>query len=554
MFKINYLIWFIFIFFLSILLFFMGLYFILFEYSFIMEFEFYSYNSICFFYILFFDWFCLFFLSVVMFISSMVVIYSMDYIGFNNFYCFRFLLLVVLFIFSMFLMVVSPNMISILLGWDGLGLVSYCLVIYYNSLSSYLAGMVTCLINRIGDIGLLISISWIFCFGGWNFIFYNDLYGSSLYYLLFFSCFTSSAQIPFSCWLPAAMAAPTPISALVHSSTLVTAGVYLLIRFYNYNFYNNFFFLFISIMTMFFSSMCAMFEFDLSKIIAYSTLSQLGLMMSSLYCGLPLCSYFHLLSHAMFKSLLFLCVGILIYYMGNNQDIRNMGSVCLFFPLTSSCFNISSMALCGIPFLSGFYSKDLIIDYSSFYGLSFFFFSFYYLSLGMTSFYSVRLLYYSMFSNFLGSTFILMFDYFGTMSLSIFFLTFFSIFFGCLLTWILSLNVFMLLPFSMSFISFFMVFMGFWFGYEFYKFNYFNYYFGYFNGLMWFISGYYFYMYMYFYKHSYGCSVFLLWGEYYGGFNLYSFLSNIFIILQVYSNNSLSVFLFSFFIWFMFFI
>nr|YP_010140046.1 NADH dehydrogenase subunit 5 [Balala fujiana]QQK57690.1 NADH dehydrogenase subunit 5 [Balala fujiana] len=554
MFKVNYLIWFFFIFFFSIFLFFMGLYFILFEYSFILEFEFYSYNSVCFFYILFFDWFCLFFLSVVMFISSMVIIYSIDYIGFSNFYCFRFLLLVILFIFSMFLMVLSPNMISILLGWDGLGLVSYCLVIYYNSLSSYLAGMITCLINRIGDIGLLICISWIFCYGSWNFIFYNDLYGSNLYYLLFFSCFTSSAQIPFSCWLPAAMAAPTPVSALVHSSTLVTAGVYLLIRFYSYYFYNNFFFLFISVMTMFFSSLCAMFEFDLSKIVAFSTLSQLGLMMSSLYSGLPLCSYFHLLSHAMFKSLLFLCVGVFIFYMGNNQDIRNMGSVCLFFPLTSSCFNISSMALCGIPFLSGFYSKDLIIDYSSFYGLTFFFFIFYYLSLGMTSFYSARLLYYSMFSNFLGGSFVLMFDYFSMMSLSIFFLTVFSVFFGCLFTWLLSLNFFMLLPFSMSFISFIMVFLGFWFGYEFYNFNYFNYYFSYFNGLMWFISGYYYYLYMCFYSYSYGCSVFLLWGEYYGGFNLFNFMKNFFVIFQFYSNNSLSVFLFSFFIWFIFFV
>nr|YP_010140072.1 NADH dehydrogenase subunit 5 [Nacolus tuberculatus]QQK57716.1 NADH dehydrogenase subunit 5 [Nacolus tuberculatus] len=554
MFNYKYMVWFYIIFFFSLLFFFFGLYFILFDYSLMMEWEFFSLHSVSIFYILLFDWFSLFFLSVIMFISSMVIVYSMSYVGYYNFMCFRFLVLVILFIVSMLLMVLSPNLVSILLGWDGLGIISYCLIIYYNSINSYLSGMLTCLINRLGDIGLLISISWIFCFGSWNFIYFNDFYAYGLYNLIFISCFTKSAQIPFSCWLPAAMAAPTPVSALVHSSTLVTAGVYLLIRFYNLNFYNNYLFLFISVMTMFFSSICAMLEFDLSKIIAFSTLSQLGLMMSSLYCGLPIFSYYHMLSHAMFSSLLFLCSGVFIYYMGNNQDIRFMGSVCFFLPMTSSCFLISIMALCGIPFLSGFYSSDLIIDFSSFYSLSLFFFSLYYLSLGMTSFYSMRLFYYSMFSNLSSFSFSCVLDFPDKMKFTIFFLSIFSILFGCFFSWLMNLNSFILLPLSLKLFSFFFVFLGFWFGYEFYKFNYFNLYFCYFNGFMWFINGFYIFIYFLFYNFSFGCNYFLMWGEYYGGNSFFYFFKCSFNFLQYYTNNSLKIFLISFFLWFIIFI
>nr|YP_010140033.1 NADH dehydrogenase subunit 5 [Hylica paradoxa]QQK57677.1 NADH dehydrogenase subunit 5 [Hylica paradoxa] len=553
MFKLSYFFWFFFFFFFSIIFFLGGLYFVLFDYSLLLEYNIYSCGSVVVFYIMLFDWFSFFFLSVVMFISCMVVLYSVDYVGVLSFISYRFLLLVNLFVFSMFLMVISPNLISILLGWDGLGLVSYVLVIYYNSLTSYSAGLITCLINRLGDIGLLICVSWVFCYGSWSFI-YFDYFSSSLYYVLFFSAFTKSAQIPFSCWLPAAMAAPTPVSALVHSSTLVTAGVYLLIRFYNFYFYNNYLFLFISVMTMVFSSFCAMFEYDLKKIIAFSTLSQLGLMMSSLYMGFPVFCYFHMLSHAMFKSLLFLCAGIFIYYMGNNQDIRNMGSVCFFVPFTTSCFNISNMSLCGVPFLSGFYSSDLIIDISSFNGMSVFFFFFYYVSLGMTSFYSSRLFYYSMMMNYKGFTFVLISESLNMMSFGIFFLCIFSVFFGCFFSWLLNLGLFYLLPFIFKFCSFFFVFIGFWLGYEFYKFNYFSFYFCYFNGLMWFISGYYIYFYFLFYYVGFGCSHFLMWGEYYGGYGVYYFLSGIFTSVQFYSNNSLSIFMISFFIWFLIFI
>jgi NADH-ubiquinone oxidoreductase chain 5 len=163
--------------------------------------------------------------------------------------------------------------------------------------------------------------------------------------------------------LPAAMAAPTPVSSLVHSSTLVTAGVYLLIRF-NFAFSDSlcYFLLFISRITMFMSGLGARFEFDLKKIIALSTLSQLGLIMSILALGGYKLAFFHLLTHALFKALLFMCSGNIIHNVGNCQDIRFIGSLVNFIPLTCVYFNICNLSLCGLPFFRGFYSKDLILE------------------------------------------------------------------------------------------------------------------------------------------------------------------------------------------------
>jgi len=172
---------------------------------------------------------------------------------------------------------------------------------------------------------------------------------------------TKSAQIPFSAWLPAAMAAPTPVSALVHSSTLVTAGVYLLIRF-NHLLGTNFYLFFLGCFTMFMSGLGANFEMDLKKIIALSTLSQLGVMMLILSLGFIELAFFHLLAHALFKSLLFLCAGVYIHGAGDCQDIRYLGGVINIIPVSSLFFSCCSLSLCGFPFLSGFYSKDLILE------------------------------------------------------------------------------------------------------------------------------------------------------------------------------------------------
>lgn len=191
------------------------------------------------------------------------------------------------------------------------------------------------------------------------------------------------------------MAAPTPVSALVHSSTLVTAGVYLLIRFSELlYFYNLEFFLLISCLTIFISGLAANFEYDLKKIIALSTLSQLGLIISILFIGYHICSYFHILTHAFFKALIFLCAGLIIHSINDSQDIRHMGYLISCLPFTCSCFCISNLSLCGFPFLSGFYRKDLVLEHLSFNFNNLYIFVLYYLSIGLTVSYSLRLIYF----------------------------------------------------------------------------------------------------------------------------------------------------------------
>jgi len=179
--------------------------------------------------------------------------------------------------------------------------------------------------------------------------------------LVILASLTKRAQIPFSAWLPAAIAAPTPISALVHSSTLVTAGVYLIIRFNEMLGMRRVLY-YISVGTIFMSGLGANFETDLKKIIALSTLRQLGVIIIALSLGLVELAYFHLLMHALFKSLLFLCAGVYIHGYGDKQDIRTLGGVMESSPLTSFYFIGCSLALCGFPFISGFYSKDLILE------------------------------------------------------------------------------------------------------------------------------------------------------------------------------------------------
>nr|WRQ18245.1 NADH dehydrogenase subunit 5 [Multinervis sp.] len=539
------------------IMFFLGfmfsLIFILNDYSIFLEYFFISINSVSVYYVIYLDWLSVLFLTCVLIISCLVILYSSQYMGILSFAYIRFLLMVVLFVFSMLLMILSPSLMSILLGWDGLGLVSYCLVIYYSSSSSYFSGVLTFLTNRVGDIGLLISLGWVFSYGSWHFMFYNGLYSNLIFFILIFSCFTKSAQIPFSCWLPEAMAAPTPVSSLVHSSTLVTAGVYLLIRF----FYNvevfSIFFVYLSMITMLFSSLCANFEFDLKKIIALSTLSQLGLMMVSIFMNLADLSYFHLLSHAMFKSLLFLCSGIMIYYMTDNQDIRSMGSFCIYMPLTSCCFNVANLSLCGIPFLSGFYSKDMILEHSVFGSLGFSLGLIFYFSLGLTCCYSIRLFYYTMIFDNKSIPVLGFFDDIDFMKISIMLLSFFSVIFGCMMVWLLNIDFcFSFLPFYLSIMVFFSVYLGLLFGYESNKFLYiYSLKFYYFNSLMWFMNSYIFYFIKFSYYYMSVLEVSLNWGEYYGGSG-YSWC--VIYVLDIFHNmiiSSFKVSLLSFFIWFM---
>nr|YP_002970755.1 NADH dehydrogenase subunit 5 [Helotrephes sp. NKMT027]ACJ69567.1 NADH dehydrogenase subunit 5 [Helotrephes sp. NKMT027] len=441
-----------------------GIYFYMNDYSLMVMWELISVNSCEMSLLFLFDWISLLFSGCVMFISSMVIYYSHTYMFFDSNKV-RFLWLVMLFVFSMLLMILSPNMISILIGWDGLGLVSYCLVIYFNNFKSYSAGMLTILTNRIGDVGILLSIAWMMNFGGWYYIYYINFWDKwmvLLCFLIILAGFTKSAQIPFSSWLPAAMAAPTPVSALVHSSTLVTAGVYLLIRF-NFLLMNisNYYFFILSLLTMFMAGLGALLEYDLKKVIALSTLSQLGLMMSVIFLGNYTLSFFHLLTHAFFKALLFLCAGLMIHLMSDSQDIRHMGGVLNYIPMTCLCFCISSLSLCGFPFLSGFYSKDLILEVYSLSGSNFFVYLLYYVSIGLTVCYSTRLVYFCM----IKGNMIMVCQGFhedSKMISSMILLLFFSILSGSFFSWLMfSFPIFLVLTFFMKIISLFFIYLGF---------------------------------------------------------------------------------------------
>nr|YP_010722415.1 NADH dehydrogenase subunit 5 [Parnassius andreji]WDV10568.1 NADH dehydrogenase subunit 5 [Parnassius andreji]WDV10698.1 NADH dehydrogenase subunit 5 [Parnassius andreji] len=559
---------FFFLFFFSMMNFFFMIYFIMENMSLFLEWEIISFNSMNIVMSIILDWMSLLFMMFVLMISSSVIYYSKSYMS-SELNLNRFIILVLLFVFSMILLIISPNMISIFLGWDGLGLVSYCLVIYYQNMKSYNAGMLTALSNRIGDIMILMVISWMMNYGSWNYIFYlnfmnNDYSMKVISILVIIAAMTKSAQIPFSSWLPAAMAAPTPVSALVHSSTLVTAGVYLLIRF-NLLLNDMFFFKFLLLLsglTMFMAGISANYEFDLKKIIALSTLSQLGLMMSILSMGLPELAFFHLLTHAMFKALLFMCAGVIIHMMNDNQDIRFMGGISLYIPMTSLCMNISNLALCGIPFLAGFYSKDLILEMVSMSNLNMLIFFLYYISTGLTMFYTIRLLMYLMINDYNLFSVYNLYDEDYIMLKSMFLLLFMSLITGSFLMWMIFNYPYMIyLSFNMKMMVIYVSLIGLFMGYlisnmSIYSLNKFlmTYNLSNFLSLMWFMPN----------LSTYGLNYYFLnygqyllknidmgWVELYSGQGMFKIIKNYSIFYYLYQMNNFKIYLFSFVLWMM---
>nr|AVN67576.1 NADH dehydrogenase subunit 5 [Schultesia lampyridiformis] len=549
----------------SLILFNMSFYFIMNELIYFIEWEIVMINSSCIVMTFLFDWMSLIFLGFVFFISSLVILYSDDYMH-GDYNMNRFIYLVLLFVASMMFLIISPNLISILLGWDGLGLVSYCLVIYYQNMKSYNAGMLTALSNRIGDVALLMAIAWMLNYGSWNYIYYlecmkSNLEMSIISLLIVLAAMTKSAQIPFSSWLPAAMAAPTPVSALVHSSTLVTAGVYLLIRFSSsFDNWLNTFLLLISGLTMFMAGLGANFEYDLKKIIALSTLSQLGLMMSILSVGFPELAFFHLLTHALFKALLFMCAGVMIHSMKDSQDIRFMGNLSFQMPLTSSCLMISNFALCGMPFLAGFYSKDLILEMVSLSYLNIFGFFLFFFSTGLTVCYSFRLFYYTLCGDFNLFSFYCMEEENKNMLIGMMILLSMVILGGAMLSWIIfPTPSFIMLPMYLKMLVINISLLGGWLGYELSKtslgknlitMNLIN--FSSFLGSMWNMP----------FLSTYGISSKPMilgysslksfdggWNEYLGGQGLYYFLMNMSKINQWLQFNNLKMFLMFFVMW-----
>lgn len=395
------------------------------------------------------DWISAVFRRVVLLISSMVIAYRIVYIQ-NEKHLSRFCLLVFIFIISMIFIIIRPNLIRILIGWDGLGLVSYCLVIYYHNVRSFNSGIVTVLSNRIGDVGILICIGLMLGCGCWRIYIFPSRH--VLIFLVVIASITKRAQVPFSYWLPLAIAAPTPVSSLVHSSTLVTAGVYLLIRF-NYYFYIRgvrCILLNLSVFTRFLSGLIANFEFDLKKIVALSTLSQLGLIMMVIRINQSGLAFYHLLVHALFKSLLFLCSGVIIHLTLNNQDIRFYGKLNELIPFVIMRFYISRLALCGLPFMSGFYSKDLVIESGYTSEINLFIIIILIFSLTLTVSYTFRLILYL----FWGRSVKFYFRWFNfsgrwLINFSIFILTFLRIISGALINWIFFFDLYELYVYSL---------------------------------------------------------------------------------------------------------
>lgn len=315
-----------------------------------------------------FDAISLIFFSVVSLISRVVFIYRKFYIAHdplhprvdNNY----FFLVIATFVVSIFFLVFSNSWVLLIVGWDGLGLTSFLLVIFYKNSNRLDSGLITVLSNRVGDCLFIVGFVPIL-YSGW---FFYDFFtiptagGCSFLFSLIVLAgrITKRAQFPFSSWLPAAIAAPTPVSSLVHSSTLVTAGVYVALRF-NFLVSRSFhLFSTISLITIVIAGICAIVEIDFKKVVAMSTLRQIGLMFYSITTGYWLISFFHMVFHAFFKSCLFLATGNLMHSLSGDQDSRNFGSIG-FSQFSSMYFSLRVIRLAGFPFSLGFYSKDVII-------------------------------------------------------------------------------------------------------------------------------------------------------------------------------------------------
>jgi NADH-ubiquinone oxidoreductase chain 5 len=354
-------------------------------------------------------------LIVVTFVSALVHLYSYGYM-FNDPHLPRFMSYLSLFTFFMLMLVTSDNYVQMFLGWEGVGLASYLLInFWYTRIQANKAAMKAIIVNKIGDFGLSLGIALIFfSFFSFDFLiifnivplslneniyllgfFFNKITLISL--LLFLGAIGKSAQIGLHVWLPDAMEGPTPVSALIHAATMVTAGVFLILRsspLLEYSNFSLFIITFIGSLTAFLASTIGVVQHDLKKVIAYSTCSQLGYMV--LACGLSnySVSLFHLMNHAFFKALLFLSAGSVIHAMSDEQDMRKMGGLVKLIPITYVMILIGSLALMGFPFLTGFYSKDILLELSfgtyHFTGLYAYWLGTF--SAFFTSFYSVRLI------------------------------------------------------------------------------------------------------------------------------------------------------------------
>src|SRR5580704_15482794 len=341
----------------------------------------------------------------VLYISSLIHIFSTDYMA-EDPHNQRFFSYLSLFTFFMLVLVSGANFFVMFIGWEGIGVVSYLLInFWFTRIQANKAAILAFTMNRVGDMGLSIGFFAIFAlFGSLDFstVFslvplMNETGITIIGLLLLMGAMAKSAQIPLHSWLPGSMEGPTPVSALIHAATLVTAGLYLLVRSSPILEFSSTALLIITLIgstTAFFAATCGLVQNDLKRIIAFSTISQLGYMMMAIGLSQYNVALMHTVNHAFFKALLFLGAGAVIHSFADQQDVRRMGGLIKFLPFTYSVMLVGTLSLIAIPFLTAFYSKDLIIELAfarySFSGS--FAFILGSITAGLTAFYSFRLL------------------------------------------------------------------------------------------------------------------------------------------------------------------
>ena len=352
------------------------------------------------------------FLLIITGIGFLIHIYSIGYMhedeGFSRFFTY-----LNLFIFFMLLLVLGNNYLIMFVGWEGVGLCSYLLIGFWFKNTAYNnAAKKAFIMNRVGDLGFLLGIILIFVtFGS---ISYSDVFASAsngseatvtaIALLLFVGAMGKSAQLPLYTWLPDAMAGPTPVSALIHAATMVTAGIYMIVRsniFYTMSDSASEVVAIIGVATALFAATIGLFQNDIKKVLAYSTVSQLGLMFLGLGVGAFSSSVFHVTTHAFFKALLFLGAGSVIHAMGGEQDMRKMGGLWKHLPITGNVMAIGTLAISGFPLLSGFFSKDEILAHTYEHSPILWFFGM--ITSILTTFYMFRLLFLTFFGKFRGT-------------------------------------------------------------------------------------------------------------------------------------------------------